>query len=205
MLQRNAKVVSIDGYEDVSPFDEMSLKKAVADQPVSVAIEAGGRAFQHYESVSFSRSLSRTVTFYKKKSENPSKKAQMQKFPRNLFILFWIFGFYRVFLLESADRHWTTVLLQLDMAQKMVWTTGLWGIPGAATGVKTDTWNCSVICWIQTLANAELQWRLLIPSRIPKTLLSLSLTAALEHRLYVLWLMGSEKKKKVIKVANNVV
>lgn len=125
MLQRNAKVVSIDGYEDVSPFDEMSLKKAVADQPVSVAIEAGGRAFQHYESVSFSRSLSRTVTFYKKKSENPSKKAQMQKFPRNLFILFWIFGFYRVFLLESADRHWTTVLLQLDMARKMVWTTGL--------------------------------------------------------------------------------
>ncbi|KAH9663713.1 putative cysteine protease RD21B [Citrus sinensis] len=48
--RRNAKVVSIDGYEDVSPFDEMSLKKAVADQPVSVAIEAGGRAFQHYES-----------------------------------------------------------------------------------------------------------------------------------------------------------
>ncbi|KAH9712070.1 putative cysteine protease RD21B [Citrus sinensis] len=48
--RRNAKVVSIDGYEDVSPFDEMSLKKAVAHQPVSVAIEAGGRAFQHYES-----------------------------------------------------------------------------------------------------------------------------------------------------------
>ncbi|OMP01916.1 hypothetical protein COLO4_11470 [Corchorus olitorius] len=48
--RKNAKVVTIDGYEDVIPFDEMSLKKAVAHQPVSVAIEAGGRAFQLYES-----------------------------------------------------------------------------------------------------------------------------------------------------------
>lgn len=31
--------------------DENSLKKAVANQPVSVAIEAGGRAFQLYDSV----------------------------------------------------------------------------------------------------------------------------------------------------------
>lgn len=81
MLQRNAKVVSIDGYEDVSPFDEMSLKKAVAHQPVSVAIEAGGRAFQHYESVSFSRSLSRTVTFFKKKyQKTPQKKHKCKSF-----------------------------------------------------------------------------------------------------------------------------
>lgn len=49
--QKNAKVVSIDSYEDVPANDEMSLKKAVANQPVSVAIEAGGRAFQLYESV----------------------------------------------------------------------------------------------------------------------------------------------------------
>ncbi|XVE87073.1 hypothetical protein DITRI_Ditri18aG0087100 [Diplodiscus trichospermus] len=48
--RKNAKVVSIDGYEDVTPFDESALKKAVAHQPVSVAIEAGGRAFQFYES-----------------------------------------------------------------------------------------------------------------------------------------------------------
>ena len=48
----NAKVVTIDGYEDVPPFDEEALKKAVAHQPVSVAIEAGGREFQLYESVS---------------------------------------------------------------------------------------------------------------------------------------------------------
>lgn len=44
-------MVSIDGYEDVPENDEKSLKKAVANQPVSVAIEAGGRAFQLYESV----------------------------------------------------------------------------------------------------------------------------------------------------------
>lgn len=31
--------------------DEKALQKAVANQPVSVAIEAGGRAFQLYQSV----------------------------------------------------------------------------------------------------------------------------------------------------------
>lgn len=51
VLQRNAKVVTIDGYEDVPANDEKALQKAVAHQPVSVAIEAGGRAFQLYESV----------------------------------------------------------------------------------------------------------------------------------------------------------
>ncbi|XP_057949704.1 zingipain-2-like [Malania oleifera] len=45
-----AKAASIDGFEDVPPFDEKSLKKAVANQPVSVAINAGGRAFQLYDS-----------------------------------------------------------------------------------------------------------------------------------------------------------
>ncbi|XP_022896123.1 cysteine proteinase RD21A-like [Olea europaea var. sylvestris] len=48
--RKNARVVSIDGYEDVPTNDEQSLKKAVANQPVSVAIEAGGRAFQLYQS-----------------------------------------------------------------------------------------------------------------------------------------------------------
>lgn len=48
------KVVTIDGYEDVPPFDERALKKAVSHQPVSVAIEASGRAFQLYDSVSIS-------------------------------------------------------------------------------------------------------------------------------------------------------
>ncbi|XP_027161524.1 cysteine proteinase RD21A-like [Coffea eugenioides] len=48
--RKNARVVSIDGYEDVPENDEKSLKKAVSHQPVSVAIEAGGRAFQLYHS-----------------------------------------------------------------------------------------------------------------------------------------------------------
>ncbi|KAJ7952820.1 Cysteine proteinase [Quillaja saponaria] len=48
--RENAKVVRIDGYEDVPPFDEKALKKAVAHQPVSVAIEATGRALQLYQS-----------------------------------------------------------------------------------------------------------------------------------------------------------
>lgn len=51
-LQKNAKVVSIDGYEDVPVNDEKALQKAVANQPISVAIEAGGRDFQLYQSVS---------------------------------------------------------------------------------------------------------------------------------------------------------
>ncbi|XP_047970551.1 zingipain-2-like [Salvia hispanica] len=47
--RRNAKVVTIDGYEDV-PQDEKALQKAVAHQPVSVGIEASGRALQLYSS-----------------------------------------------------------------------------------------------------------------------------------------------------------
>lgn len=43
--------MSIDGYEDVPENDEKALKKAVSHQPISVAIEAGGREFQLYQSV----------------------------------------------------------------------------------------------------------------------------------------------------------
>lgn len=52
VLQKNSKVVTIDGYEDVPTNDETALQKAISFQPVSVAIEAGGRVFQHYQSVS---------------------------------------------------------------------------------------------------------------------------------------------------------
>ncbi|XP_058081839.1 cysteine proteinase mucunain-like [Magnolia sinica] len=48
--RKNAHVVTIDGYEDVPVNDEKALQKAVVNQPISVAIEAGGRAFQLYQS-----------------------------------------------------------------------------------------------------------------------------------------------------------
>ncbi|KAF8660378.1 hypothetical protein HU200_057960 [Digitaria exilis] len=50
LVKKARKVVSIDGFEDVPHNDEKSLQKAVAHQPVTVAIEAGGREFQLYES-----------------------------------------------------------------------------------------------------------------------------------------------------------
>lgn len=43
-------VASISGYEDVPKNSEAALLKAVANQPVSVAIDAGGFEFQMYES-----------------------------------------------------------------------------------------------------------------------------------------------------------
>lgn len=51
LFQKNAKVVTIDSYEDVPTYSEESLKKALSHQPISVAIEGGGRAFQLYVSV----------------------------------------------------------------------------------------------------------------------------------------------------------
>lgn len=45
----NAPVVMIDGHENVPENDEDALMKAVANQPVSVAIDAGGSDFQFYK------------------------------------------------------------------------------------------------------------------------------------------------------------
>ncbi|KAI3665690.1 hypothetical protein L6452_44320 [Arctium lappa] len=55
-LRNKAKVVSIDGYEDVPPMNEKALMKAVAHQPVSVGIEASGLGFQLYSSGVFTGS-----------------------------------------------------------------------------------------------------------------------------------------------------
>ncbi|KAK1427441.1 hypothetical protein QVD17_16127 [Tagetes erecta] len=52
----NAMPVSIDGYEEVPIYDEAALKKAVANQPITVAIEAGDMDFMFYESGIFSGS-----------------------------------------------------------------------------------------------------------------------------------------------------
>lgn len=46
--RRDRKVVTINGFEDVPENDEISLKKAVAHQPVAVAIEADQKSFQLY-------------------------------------------------------------------------------------------------------------------------------------------------------------
>ena len=43
--------MSIDGHEDVPHNNENALLKAVANQPVSVAIDAGGSDFQFYSEV----------------------------------------------------------------------------------------------------------------------------------------------------------
>ncbi|KAF8769219.1 hypothetical protein HU200_006723 [Digitaria exilis] len=59
--RKNAKIVSIDGYEDVPKNSEKSLQKAVAHQPVSVAIAAGGREFQLYKSGIFTGSCTTTL------------------------------------------------------------------------------------------------------------------------------------------------
>ncbi|GAB4829277.1 hypothetical protein Ancab_018945 [Ancistrocladus abbreviatus] len=46
--KENSPVVVIDGYEMVPKNDENALMKAVANQPVSVAIDAGGSDMQFY-------------------------------------------------------------------------------------------------------------------------------------------------------------
>ena len=49
-------VASIKGYEDVPANSEQALQKAVANQPVSVAIDASGSDFQFYKSGVFTGS-----------------------------------------------------------------------------------------------------------------------------------------------------
>ena len=53
IVQENSPVVSIDGHENVPANDENALLKASANQPVSVAIDAGGSDFQFYSEVNY--------------------------------------------------------------------------------------------------------------------------------------------------------
>nr|AAW34137.1 cysteine protease gp3b [Zingiber officinale] len=57
----NAHVVSIDSYRNVPSNDEKSLQKAVANQPISVGINASGRNFQLYHSGIFTGSCNTSL------------------------------------------------------------------------------------------------------------------------------------------------
>jgi hypothetical protein len=46
--KKSPVLVLIDGHQDVPANSEEGLAKAVANQPVSVAIDASGQAFQFY-------------------------------------------------------------------------------------------------------------------------------------------------------------
>ncbi|WOL01349.1 hypothetical protein Cni_G10065 [Canna indica] len=48
IAKKKSHVVAIDGHEDVPRNNEEALLKAVANQPISVAIEAAGTDFQFY-------------------------------------------------------------------------------------------------------------------------------------------------------------
>ena len=50
-FQERRHVVTIDDYEDVPSNSESALMKALAVQPVSVAVEADERVFQFYSKV----------------------------------------------------------------------------------------------------------------------------------------------------------
>lgn len=50
-LQERSHDVTIDGYEDVPANNEDALQRAVANQPVAVAIDASGQDFQFYSEV----------------------------------------------------------------------------------------------------------------------------------------------------------
>ena len=47
-------LVTIDGYQNVPPYNEDALMQAMANQPVSVALEGSGLDFQFYGGASSS-------------------------------------------------------------------------------------------------------------------------------------------------------
>lgn len=56
MFQDESEVVTINGYSNIPKNNEESMLKALAHQPISVAISASGRDFQLYSGVSLLRS-----------------------------------------------------------------------------------------------------------------------------------------------------
>jgi len=128
-LQKNAKVVSIDGYEDVPKNDEKSLQKAVAHQPVSVAIEAGGREFQLYKSVNTPDASSSLCL--------SNKFAACLNFPFD--------HSYRVSLAEGAPQTLTMVWSRSVMAPRMARTSGSSATHGVLSGVRlgTSAWSAT--------------------------------------------------------------
>ncbi|CAL5212837.1 unnamed protein product [Lathyrus oleraceus] len=54
--QASTQAATITGYEDVPANNEQALQKAVANQPISVAIDASGSDFQFYKSGVFTGS-----------------------------------------------------------------------------------------------------------------------------------------------------
>ncbi|TXG51884.1 hypothetical protein EZV62_021053 [Acer yangbiense] len=60
-LQEESEIVTISGYHDVPLNNEQSLMKALANQPLSVAIDASGRDFQFYSGGVFDRHCGTSV------------------------------------------------------------------------------------------------------------------------------------------------
>lgn len=52
IFQDESQLVTISGYNDVPKDSEKSFLKALANQPLSIAISASGRDFQFYSGVS---------------------------------------------------------------------------------------------------------------------------------------------------------
>lgn len=61
----NAPFVKIDGHENVPENNEHALTKAVANQPVSVAIDAGGSDMQFYKEVVNNHLLHNSISYVK--------------------------------------------------------------------------------------------------------------------------------------------
>ncbi|CAN1314468.1 Senescence-specific cysteine protease SAG39 [Linum perenne] len=56
-VKTSNSAAKINGYEDVPANDEQALLKAAANQPIAVAIDAGGSAFQFYSYIKMQRDV----------------------------------------------------------------------------------------------------------------------------------------------------